>query len=91
MAQIKVISGFTKYLQKEGYADSSVFIYTGRVEELVKKHTMHGLLSNLNKILKSYYEGGANNDPKDHGNTAAALQQLKNYLLFEKQRARVAN
>ena len=82
--KIKVIQGLTKYLLKNGYAETSVEIYTDRIRSLVEKHTMHGLLSNLNKITKSYYVGGANYNPMDHGNTAAALQQLKCYLLFEK-------
>ena len=82
--KIKVIQGLTKYLLKNGYAERSVEIYTDRIRGLVEKHTMHCLLSNLNKITNSYYDGGANFDPKDHGNTAAALQQLKCYLLLEK-------
>ena len=89
--RIRIIEGLTNYLLKNGYAESSIKIHTDRIKNLIKKHTAKVLIENLPSITKSYYDGGINYNYKDHGNTAAALQQLKNYILFERKNIRVAS
>ena len=73
---------YEDYLESLGRKPGSVRIYSRCLRRVLPYQCCpEEMLSLVNELIAAHAKGGNAYDPKDHGNTAAALRHLKNMLL----------
>ena len=77
-----LIADYGDFLREEGYPETTVRFYGGRLRRFLKNgYSEDDLLGSVDQLIRQYSKGGVYYDPKDHGNTVAALRKLKEYTL----------
>lgn len=80
-SQMELIKGYRDYLRDEGYAESSIKMYSRRIKNFFKNgYSVNDLIGSLNNLIVMYSNGGTHFDPKEHGTTSNALKRLADYL-----------
>ena len=76
-----LIADYGDFLREEGYPETTVRFYSGRLRRFLKNgYSEADLLGSVDQLIPQYSKGGAYYDPKDR-NTVAALKKLKEYTL----------
>ena len=76
------IKDYGDFLKKEGLSETTIRIYSGRLRRLLDNgYSEADLIGAVDQLIHQYSKDGVCYDPKDHGNTAAALKKLKEYIL----------
>jgi hypothetical protein len=69
--------------EKSGRAERSVRIYLNRISKLLSNgYSVEDLCAGIDQIIAAHAKGGASYNPKDSGNTSAALGQIKKMLQY---------
>ena len=77
-----LIADYGGFLREEGYPETTVRLYSGRLRRFLNNgYSEADLLGSVDQLICQYSKGGVYYDPKDHGNTVAALKKLKEYTL----------
>lgn len=77
-----LIARYGDFLREEGYPETTVRFYSGRLRRFLKNgYSEADLLGSVDQLIRQYSKGGVYYDPKDRGNTVAALKKLKEYTL----------
>ena len=80
-SQNKLLEDYGKYLEEQGYAESSIKIYTNRIKRFFKNgFSVDDLIGSIKMQIQNYANGGIKYDPKDHANTYNALKHLAESL-----------
>lgn len=64
-------------MRRQQLAERSVYIYRGKIEELLESGwSVDDICGGIDELIRSYRKGGSRHDPKDHGNMSAALGKV---------------
>ena len=79
--QNKFIEDYKEYLREQGYAESSINMYSRRIKKFFKEgFSVNDLIGSLNNLIGMYSNGGSKFDPKDNNNTSSALKRVADYI-----------
>ncbi len=77
-----LIREYADYLRNRQYSKYSVSVYSGRLQRFLNQgYSEADLKGAVDQLIRDHSKGGVHYDPKDHGNTVAALKRLKEMLL----------
>ena len=77
-----LIADYGDFLREEGYPETTVRFYSGRLRRFLKNgYSEADLLGSVDQLIPQYSKGGVYYEPKDRNNTVAALKKLKEYTL----------
>ena len=77
-----LIASYEDFLREEGYPENTVRMYSCRLRRFLNNgYSEANLLGSVDQLIRQYSKGGEYYNPKDHGNTVAALKKLKEYTL----------
>jgi len=76
-----LLQDYGDFLKNCGRSENTVKIYTRKLQIFLDNGFSEAdLIGAVDQLIVQYSKNGNRYDPKDHGNTVAALKQLKDFL-----------